>query len=70
MRSNQFNLELMRFRLDMSEMQIGDEGVLAPFSCILTQQVTVLSILGLISVLGAGGFWRSSCFHESRTFLV
>lgn len=28
MRSDQFNLELMRFRLDMSEMQIGKEEVL------------------------------------------
>lgn len=54
MRSDQFNLELMRFRLDMSEMQIGNEGVLGKSlsAAFLTKRVTVLSILGLISVLG------------------
>lgn len=32
MGSYQFNLGLMRFRLDMSEMQIGYEGVLGESS--------------------------------------
>lgn len=65
MRSDQFNWELMRFRLERSEVQMGDEFWENPRQ-LHFNKATVLSILGLIPELVARGVWRCSCFHEPR----